>query len=71
MSGITLGAYWGSITDDGGYLGRSEVYNNGLRVGPGQWWALVYIIPEAFSVALVLYFLWRRRIQSRSSTVIS
>ena len=71
MSAITLGAYWGSSsqTYEEGHSGRSDVYNSGLRVGTGEWWALVYIVPELYSVAFILHPLRKRGGPPRSSTV--
>jgi hypothetical protein len=59
-SAIALGVYWG-----GGGSASSERYQEGVvavhsvRVGPGAWWAIIYILPSAATTVVLLVLLYR------------
>ena len=57
-SGIAMGAYWGS--GESSSVFSIDLVNNSaliysLRVGPGESWALVYIVPHLFAICLLIY----------------
>lgn len=61
-SAIALGMYWGSQMP--GSIGIAPAGNtsvNGVRVGPGSWWAAFYVLPSAFSIVLLTYLFVRTR----------
>lgn len=63
-SGIALSVLWGAIPNRGEDIvvitsGKSEFI--GVRVGPGEWWTIVFAVPSLFSIALLLWLLWRTR----------
>jgi hypothetical protein len=53
---IALGVYWGAIGQSGNdYKGQIAI--SGVRVGPGEPWAVVYILPSILSIAILIYLL--------------
>ena len=57
---IGLGMFWGGSTAGAGYpnpVGTSSV--TGLRVGSGQWWGIVYILPSVFALIMLIWLLTR------------
>jgi hypothetical protein len=65
-SGIALGFFWGNVYDSEVYIENGVIEFAGVRVGPGKWWAIFYVVPSLFS-ALVLAILLRRTRHTLSS----
>lgn len=62
VSGTVLGAHWGTSTDNLGIrLTSGNIVIDDVRMGPGGWPALLYIIPEIYAASLIAYLLWRGR----------
>ncbi len=71
-SAIALSIQWGtnlpSTSESSDLLGSQIVkYSggkaalSGVRVGPGKWWAVVFIIPSCYAITMLGYLLWRLR----------
>ena len=61
VSAGALSMYWANtLEEDPGLLwdGGTATFE-GVRVGPGRGWAMVYILPELFTVGLLAYLLWK------------
>lgn len=52
---IGLGMFWGTGPGGPNPNGTSSV--SGLRVGPGQWWGIVYILPSMYALVVLLWLL--------------
>ncbi|KAI1266012.1 hypothetical protein F5Y18DRAFT_435456 [Xylariaceae sp. FL1019] len=63
-TGVALGMYWGRYEVNWDVSSHEGVTLSGgirrvkrVRVGPGELWAIVYVIPPLFSAGLLLYLL--------------
>ncbi|KAG8525698.1 uncharacterized protein KY384_000458 [Bacidia gigantensis] len=64
VSAAALSMYWSRIyggEDNWTYWGSGSAEFSGIRVGPGEAWAVVYVLPEVFAIGLLVYLLWKRR----------
>jgi hypothetical protein len=58
---MTVGAHFGYVYGNGIWLTGSTLSASAIRVGPGEAWALVYVLPQIYSIVLLGYFLLKRR----------
>ena len=56
-SAIALGMFWGSGPSNETLDQWGVAVVNGIRVGPKQWWAIIYIIPSLFSIVILIVLL--------------
>ena len=63
-----LGQYWGQYDQEVKVPHQSSLIMssnwaliNAQRLGPGKWWAVVYVVPELFVIGLIVMFLIRHR----------
>ena len=63
VSAMTVAFHLGNQWAPEGFvqLDSGSVSASALRVGPGELWALVYVLPQIYTVILLSYFLWKRR----------
>ena len=66
VSAMGIGMYWGSYGSSEPFssptLSSSGTYSlEALRVGPGQWWGIVYTLPLLFSIMILATLLWQTR----------
>ena len=54
-SGIALGSFWGAMDGTPYYEYDVTASIQGLRIGPGKTWALVYIVPQLYVIGLLSY----------------
>ncbi len=59
-SAIALGLYWGGGGEASAQRDQEGVIAvHAVRVGPGAWWALVYILPSAATAVVLFVLLYR------------
>jgi hypothetical protein len=68
VSGVVLGAYFGSPS---ALLLTGSVAIDGIRIGTGQWLALLYIIPELYATLFILYFICIRKKRPASGNTVT
>ncbi|KAB8339106.1 hypothetical protein FH972_022042 [Carpinus fangiana] len=67
LTAAAMGAYWGSVVTRPLNFASDQVISGGemclpgSRVGSGEWWALVLIIPSLYSIVALLYLLQKKR----------
>ena len=54
-SGIALGSFWGAMDGTPYYDYDVTASIQGIRIGPGKTWALVYIVPPFYVIVLLLH----------------
>ena len=61
-SAIALGRYWGLLVDmpSGGYSFNGKMGSTGQRVGPGEAWAVIYILPSLASIFYIIFLLFSK-----------
>jgi hypothetical protein len=61
VSAMVVGAYLGSLYGYGTLVELNVIISiSVLRVGPGKIWALVYVIPQLYTILVLTCFLWSR-----------
>jgi hypothetical protein len=60
VSGVVLGAYFGPERGNTSPL-TGSVAVDGIRIGTGQWLALLYIIPELYATIFIFYLICIRK----------
>ena len=68
-SGIALGSFWGAVGETPYYYWDVTASIQGLRIGPGHTWALVYIVPQLYVIGLLLYLAFRHNPREEQSYV--
>ena len=72
VSGVVLGAYFGGPGwDDTALPFTGSVAIDGIRIGTGQWLALLYIIPELYATLFILYFICIRKKRPASGNTVT
>lgn len=66
VSGIALGFHWGAAGKEDLNWDSGTASILGVRIGSGETWAILYILPSAFSVIILAWLMWTTRHQAKS-----